>query len=213
MKASSASVIALAAALQATLAAAQTSLFIPGFDPQAITADIEGVDAQGRTTYRIGPGATSGTFDDPAGIVGSATLVADATEAHLVWDYPAGSISMSEGCVIATDGVAVCSAVVSAEGTLQSAIVTETVAPFLVQGGSGTAVPTAASGASASDAAPTSGPGATAKPSNSRPTGTGSSASATATNGTDSKNNGVGRVESSVALSLGVVGLVSVFFL
>ncbi|KAI0647451.1 hypothetical protein C8Q79DRAFT_628870 [Trametes meyenii] len=209
MKASSASVLALAAALQATLAAAQTSLFIPGFDPQAITADIEGVDAQGRTTYRIGPGATSGTYDDPAGIIGSATLVADATEAHLVWDYPAGSISMSEGCAIATDGVAVCSAVVSAEGTLQSAIVTQTVEPFLVQGGSGTAVPTAASGASG--ASPTS--GATASPSNSSPTGSSTSTSASATTSADSKNNGVARMESSVAFSLGVVGLVFAFFL
>ena len=50
---------------------AQTSIYIPGFDAQAITADVEGVDAEGRTTRRIGPGVTSGTYEDPAGIIGS----------------------------------------------------------------------------------------------------------------------------------------------
>lgn len=55
------------------VAAAQTSLYVPGFDPQALTVDIEGVDAQGRTTYLIGPGASSGTFYDNDGLVGTGT--------------------------------------------------------------------------------------------------------------------------------------------
>ena len=50
---------------------AETTLYIPGFDAQAITADIEGVDDQGRTTWRIGPGVLSGTYEDAPGIVHS----------------------------------------------------------------------------------------------------------------------------------------------
>lgn len=51
-------------------ALAQTSLFIPGFDPQPISADILGVDAQGRTTWALHKGAPTDTFDD-SGFVGT----------------------------------------------------------------------------------------------------------------------------------------------
>ena len=39
-----------------------TTLYIPLVDPQPITADIEGVDASGHTTWRLGPGVPSGTL-------------------------------------------------------------------------------------------------------------------------------------------------------
>ena len=54
--------------------AAQATLYIPGFDPQAITADVEGVAADGHTTWRIGPGVTSSPYEDPAGIVHSGNI-------------------------------------------------------------------------------------------------------------------------------------------
>jgi hypothetical protein len=46
------------------LALSQTSLFIPGFDPQPLSADILGVDAQGRTTWAVHAGSPTDTFND-----------------------------------------------------------------------------------------------------------------------------------------------------
>ncbi len=42
----------------------QTSLYIPGFDPQPVTANELGVGADGETTWLIAPGVTSGSFED-----------------------------------------------------------------------------------------------------------------------------------------------------
>ncbi|OJT08711.1 hypothetical protein TRAPUB_437 [Trametes pubescens] len=196
--------LAVVAVLQASLAVAQTSLYVPGFDPQAITVDVEGVDAQGRTTYLIGPGASSGTFDGDDGLVGSATLVADATEAHIVYANTELSLSISEDCQVA-NGLAVCTGVVSAEGTVQTVAVTETASPFAVQAGSATAVPSAGSGSgSGSTPTPTAGSGASSGVSQT------SSAAASATSGA---GNGVGRTGASMVGALGVAGLVSAFFL
>ena len=49
---------------------AQTALFVPGFDPQPISADVVGVGADGRTTYLLHPGAATGTEDVPAPYTG-----------------------------------------------------------------------------------------------------------------------------------------------
>ncbi|KAH9852726.1 hypothetical protein C2E23DRAFT_825044 [Lenzites betulinus] len=218
MKTTSFGALATVAVLQAALAAAQTSLYIPGFDPQAVTADIEGVDAQGRTTWRLGPGVTSGAFDEPGGLIGSATLVADATEAHLVYANTDVPVSLSEDCVIA-NGLATCSGVASAAGTEESIVVTETASPFEVQGAaasasaSGSGSQPTASGASATSGSgsstPTAGSGLSSGPS-ATASGSDTSASPSATG----SNNGVGRMESSRAVvSLGLVGLLSAFFL
>lgn len=51
-------------------AVAQTSLFIPGFDPQPISASVAGVGPDGRTTWVLQPGVKSGSFDD-IGFVGT----------------------------------------------------------------------------------------------------------------------------------------------
>lgn len=42
---------------------AQTSLYIPGFDPQAISVSELGVGSDGETTWLLAPGASSGTLD------------------------------------------------------------------------------------------------------------------------------------------------------
>lgn len=52
---------------------AQKSLFIPGFDPQPISADVAGVDQEGRTTWILQPGVFSGSFDD-SGFIGTGEL-------------------------------------------------------------------------------------------------------------------------------------------
>lgn len=43
---------------------AQSSLYIPGFDPQAISVDQVGVGADGRTTYVLQPGTPTDTDED-----------------------------------------------------------------------------------------------------------------------------------------------------
>ncbi len=128
-----------------------------------------------------------------------ATLVAGATDAHLVWNNPELGISMSEDCGI-SGSIAVCTVVASAEGALQSAIVTETASGFVVQGNAAapTGAPSGSSTTPTAGSALTSGPSATS--SGSSPTQTG-------------KDNGVAAMGSSLVLSLGVAGLVSVFFL
>ncbi|RPD66531.1 hypothetical protein L226DRAFT_479272 [Lentinus tigrinus ALCF2SS1-7] len=191
---------AMIAAL-AAVAAAETTLFIPGFDPQQITVDVEGVDASGHTTYRFGPGVTSGTFEDEPGIIGSATLVAGATDAHLVWNNPEAGISMSEDCGIA-NGIAVCTAVAAVDGVIQTVVATETASGFVVQGDAAAATnaPSGSGATPTAGSALTTGPSATSSASGASPTETG-------------KDNGAGVMGSSMILSLGVAGVVSAFFL
>lgn len=50
--------------------AAQTSLYIPGFDPQPVSANVLGVGSDGRTTWQIQPGQPSGTLSD-VGFIGT----------------------------------------------------------------------------------------------------------------------------------------------
>ncbi|TFK89451.1 hypothetical protein K466DRAFT_584620 [Polyporus arcularius HHB13444] len=185
----------------AAVAAAETTLFIPGFDPQQITADVEGVDASGHTTYRFGPGLTSGSFTEVPGIEGSATLVAGATDAHVVWNNPELGISISEDCGI-SGGTALCTVVAFAEGSLQSDTITEPASGFVVQGNAAT--PTGAPSSSSTGTTPSAGSALTSGPS-----ATSSGASPTQTG----KDNSVAAMGSSMVLSLGVAGLVSAFFL
>jgi len=59
--------------LPGALAQAQTTLFLPGFDPQPLSVDVAGVDAQGRTTYILQTGALTDTNQD-YGFIGTGSL-------------------------------------------------------------------------------------------------------------------------------------------
>ncbi|RPD76990.1 hypothetical protein L226DRAFT_521655 [Lentinus tigrinus ALCF2SS1-7] len=90
------------------------SLYIPDTPAAAISADVLGVEG-GVTTWRLSPGQPSGTLssaDFPA-----ATLVEGPNEVHAFaqQDGIAGQID----CGI-KDGVAVCTAVLSADGTTRT---------------------------------------------------------------------------------------------
>jgi len=113
--------------LFAVSVSAQTSLFIPGFDPQPLSADILGVDTQGRTTWALHPGSPTDTLND-AGLIGTATLVEGPNDASLT--YVAPQFTMGVACTL-SDSLAVCSA--TSGGTVATA--TETVTRFAVQGG------------------------------------------------------------------------------
>ncbi|KAL1938984.1 hypothetical protein VTO73DRAFT_11137 [Trametes versicolor] len=96
---------------------AQTTLYIPGLDPQPITADIVGVDtASSPTTWLIGPGVTSDVFPETVSSFLSATLIVGPTGAHLIADDPTAIATLLIDCAV-DSGSAVCIAVDSKGGT------------------------------------------------------------------------------------------------
>ncbi|KAH8106948.1 hypothetical protein BXZ70DRAFT_915767 [Cristinia sonorae] len=118
---------------------AQTSLYIPGFDPQPVTADVLGVGSDGRTTWKIAPGQSSGGLDDN-GFVGTATLIEGSSDVQL---FLSNSFNyLSESCAI-NNGVADCTFVAGSEGSTVSGADQEAVTPFAVQ--VGTSLPPAQS--------------------------------------------------------------------
>ncbi|KIY52220.1 hypothetical protein FISHEDRAFT_70164 [Fistulina hepatica ATCC 64428] len=52
---------------------AQTSLYIPDFDPQPVSVSVIGVDSQGRTTYQLQPGVVTNS-DEGQGFDGTGML-------------------------------------------------------------------------------------------------------------------------------------------
>ncbi|KAJ3001883.1 hypothetical protein NUW54_g6157 [Trametes sanguinea] len=112
-----------------------TTLYIPGYDPQAVTADIEGVDASGHTTWRLGPGVPSGTFTGNGGMeLASITLVEGPTDAHLVESDPMISFLAVEDCGF-SGGIAVCTVSGHAQDESLTDTETETISGFAVQFG------------------------------------------------------------------------------
>ncbi|KAI9455671.1 hypothetical protein BJY52DRAFT_1279071 [Lactarius psammicola] len=111
---------------------ADTSLFIPGFDPQPLSAGNLGTDGQGRTTWEIVPGSPTGTFDEVA-FVGTATLVEGPSDAHLVYNNAQLSATLDIQCGI-NNGIAACTGE-SGYDVTPFIFPTEAAQPFLVQGG------------------------------------------------------------------------------
>ncbi|KAH9917456.1 uncharacterized protein B0H18DRAFT_1034778 [Fomitopsis serialis] len=119
-------------------ASALTSLYIPGFDPQPVTANLLG-SQNGVTSYVIAPGVSSAGMDDH-GFEGPATLVVGPSTAAVTY------IDEEEGIAFA-----VCEDVViemGSSGLTMTDTTTETVDPFAVQGGA------AATGAAAISTSP-----------------------------------------------------------
>ncbi|TFK39845.1 hypothetical protein BDQ12DRAFT_681330 [Crucibulum laeve] len=148
--------------------AQSTTLFIPGYDEQPLTADVLGVDG-GRTTFEI-----KGDFP------GAATLVeaSDYVSLHQVFTGDSNSVvTVNYDCAITTE-VAFC----SGKGD-DGAVVTEsmTVSRFAVQVGT-TAAPSAFSTPATTTPSITPSPGAGSSSSASK-TGTSATASSTSSNG------------------------------
>ena len=138
--------------------AAEVSLYVPGFDPQPLTAVRAGVE-DGQTTWLLAAGVASGDLDD-SGLIGTATLVQGANRASLTYVPPDGSFTMGIDCTL-DNGAAVC---VGAEGT-NVATVTEVPTPFAVQ----VADADLGSGQQGSDAETSEPPGASQTPTPSEP--------------------------------------------
>jgi len=164
--------VLLACSLSAQHVLGQISLYVPGFDPQPLSANELGVGTDGRTTWEIQAGAATGT--EEVAFPGTATLVEGSSDAVLAYNIPALTMSVVEACSIA-DGIAVCTAVANGATTV---VETETASGFLVQGGA-TAVASVTSTAGSSSATAT-GPAATSSGFSTRSTqASGSSGSST----------------------------------
>ncbi|KAG6873783.1 hypothetical protein C0995_011008 [Termitomyces sp. Mi166 len=128
-------------------AVAQTSLYIPGFDPQPISADILGVDGQGRTTWALHQGVLTDTLDDPS-FPGTATLVEGANDVSFTYVAPSGLFTMGRECSL-SDGLAICSATFSGE------LVTETETADFITVQAGTTAPISSPTVTVPSATPT----------------------------------------------------------
>ncbi|KAI0752160.1 hypothetical protein C8Q74DRAFT_360490 [Fomes fomentarius] len=130
--------------------AAAVSLFIPGpgIAEQAITADVQGIDSEGRTTWILKQGTPSGTLN-PVGPAFTATLVAGPKDVHIVQDNVEGlNDTLNQDCGINEDGsFAVCT--LSASGAASVGVFTTSVVQFEVQAGMTTVPPTPTSTESA----------------------------------------------------------------
>ncbi|KAK0496858.1 hypothetical protein EDD18DRAFT_179795 [Armillaria luteobubalina] len=177
----------------------QTSLYVPGFDAQALSVEVAGV-ADGHTTFIIQP-ATDATDTQ---FVGTATLVEGSDYASLTYVDPDASAAFTVGyaCTIAS-GVAVC----SGEAAGVTILETETVSAFGVEGG---ATETAAgSVATGTSSTAKSGSSSTAKAGSGSSSGTATSSAASSTHSNSSS--AISASSKTVLGAIGVLlGLVSV---
>jgi len=184
-------VVGLVAGLQSVVAQS-TSLFIPGFDPQPISADVVGVDAGGSTTWALQPGSV--TADEDQSFEGTVTLVEGADGAQLTYADDALSLTLGYDCTFSS-GVALCSG--AADGTAFTE--TETVSSFAVALGTASA-PASATNSDSSSQASSASSQASAK------SGSGSSAAPSQTG--SSKNSSTKETATSCVSLFGLVGLV-----
>ncbi|KAF9532874.1 hypothetical protein CPB83DRAFT_846525 [Crepidotus variabilis] len=127
-----------------------TSLFLPGFDPQPLSADVAGVGSDGHTTWAIQKGKPTGT-EDPSDFPGTVTLVQGPNDVSMTYAVP--GVTMAISCSISASISAVCS-----EDGQTATVPYEPIAVQLGStiAGAPTPVPTA-SGSSASNVAPAAG--------------------------------------------------------
>ncbi|KAI0312663.1 hypothetical protein OF83DRAFT_1086872 [Amylostereum chailletii] len=111
---------------------ADVSLYIPGFDPQPLSAADLGVDSAGRTTWEIVTGVQTDT-DQDFGLVGTATLIEGASDAHLEYGNAEISVTLDISCAL-SDGVADCTANQGYPMTPMP-FGTQAAVPLLMQGG------------------------------------------------------------------------------
>ncbi|KAK7038194.1 hypothetical protein R3P38DRAFT_2904942 [Favolaschia claudopus] len=118
------------------VADSENTIIVPFADPQAISADILGVDSKGRTTWQLRQGAYTGTWTDPQGsFPGTATLVEGADYAsftYVVKDSE-GDFAVAGECTYQDGNVQICTVARSVGTEAGTAVETDTVTPFGVQ--------------------------------------------------------------------------------
>jgi len=142
--------VLLAAQYATSAPQAGTSLFVPGFDPQALSITELGVGSDGRTTFEIQAGTATDTDDDNDGFIGTATLVEGPNDIFLTYvdPDPQASLTLAESCAL-SNGVAACNVIAGGSTLLE----TETVSSIFLQSG---ATSNTATGVSATTTTPPS---------------------------------------------------------
>jgi len=176
---------------------ADTSLFIPGFDPQPLSVENLGTDGQGRTTWEILPGTPTGNSDEVA-FVGTATLVEGPNDAHLAYNNAQMSLTLDIQCGI-NNGIAACTGDAGYDVT-PFVFPTAPAQPFLVQGGGG---PVSASSTSSQSSAL---PSPSRSPASSTPSALNPAGSSTSAN--NASSNVVVQIYLGLLCATGVVALV-----
>ncbi|KAH6908322.1 hypothetical protein BKA70DRAFT_266810 [Coprinopsis sp. MPI-PUGE-AT-0042] len=133
---------------------AQTSLYIPGFDPQPVSAKVAGVDSDGRTTWLLNKGSPTAGFTPTIDFVGTATLVQGSDGALLAYSNPAGDFAIAQQCTFSEQTLAVCTIVAQGATVTQ----TEVISRIPIQGGETLAVTSSQSQSSRSSDATTAPP-------------------------------------------------------
>ncbi|TFK30235.1 hypothetical protein FA15DRAFT_581429, partial [Coprinopsis marcescibilis] len=108
----------------------QTSLYIPGFEPVPVSADIVGIDEQGRTTWRLQKGASTPGITPRVDFIGTATLVEEDRGVSFTYSNSEAGFAIGQQCTF-SDDFAVCTII--AQGS--TATQTEIVSRVEVQGG------------------------------------------------------------------------------
>ncbi|KAF9466128.1 hypothetical protein BDZ94DRAFT_1252173 [Collybia nuda] len=119
----------LSCAFQIVVAQLMTPLYVPGFSSQPMSADVLGIDEQGRTTWALQGGA-SRTIGGKVGFPGTATLVQGPGFASITYADPTGTLTLDKSCRLSV-GLAFCGTSTGSE----SAIAVETPILFPVQVG------------------------------------------------------------------------------
>ncbi|KAH8701006.1 hypothetical protein BGW36DRAFT_375384 [Talaromyces proteolyticus] len=165
--------LATLALLGSAAAADQTvTLFLPGFDPQALVASIAGSDASA-TTYAIQ--CAPGTSSDDCGAGDGFTLIEGPKTAHLeMVDGDASTFGYINNCILTDSPPAICTEVVTGHEANDPGTTTVTYEPSDYSSALIVVTVTAGSAAAASTAASVTAPTASA-------TGTTASAAAGST--------------------------------
>jgi len=150
-----------------------TSLYIPGFDPQPLSASVLGVGSDSRTTLAISPAQPS-NGEDPSGLTGPFTLVIGPDDVAYTLAAPGedGSVqTIIESCAIDEGGNANCIVQMGSVTTTE----TETPSSFAVEfggGGSNSGSGTSTAASSVTTSPTTSGSGSVSASASGSPTAT-----------------------------------------
>ncbi|KAF9479270.1 hypothetical protein BDN70DRAFT_878935 [Pholiota conissans] len=112
-----------------TTSAAVKSLYIPGFDPQPVSADVVGVNRAGRT-WAIHRGSATGMDTGLGNFLGTATLVEGALDASLTYANANAQFTIDMQCAFSESTLAV--STIKAQGS--TATQTEFISRQPIQG-------------------------------------------------------------------------------
>ncbi|CAA7270958.1 unnamed protein product [Cyclocybe aegerita] len=102
-----------------------TSLYVPGFDPQPMSASVVGVGVDGRTTWALRKGQpdTVDTSSYPD-FFGTATLVHGPNDASLTYADSRAQFTIGQICTFSENTLAICTIVAQGSTATQTDVIT-----------------------------------------------------------------------------------------